>query len=342
MSADRDPELEALLRSALSAEADEVEPAWDGLTRIRARVSARSSWLNRWAMPALALAGAAAVIAAITVLPQVLPDGRGGGTTPAAGSATTGAVSGSASVTSPPAAATATGSPGPAGASTPRASGTAPVPGSTTPSTSPSEAVSDLATVWPYSSRLQGTKNADADIASGKYPHLRDAAATAVDFVGSFVGRDGLTAQRLDAYPPGVRMRVNRGDIPVSTVFLVRVRAGDDGPYVVVSASRDTLDPAERLTLAAPPAVRSTDAVAVGGQVRRDAGEAAPTVIVELREPGQDEPLAQTTVPVTSADGSWSTVLTPLRAPATTAVVAAWTADADGGVLEFVAAPTAG
>jgi hypothetical protein len=254
-------------------------------------------------VPSLALAGAAAVLAAVAVLPRVLPS-DGGDVPP-----------GAARTTAAPA------SPAASASRTPTPSG-----------------VVDLATVWPYGSRREGGARADADVAAGRYPDLRDPEATAVDFVGSFVNPDGLTAAPLGAYEQGLRMLVSRDGRPVSTVFLVRVRIGDDAPYAVVNATRAAMDPPDSLTLDPPPPVRTTDAVTVGGTIRADGAE--PTVIVELRSPGQDEALAQTTVPVTGGTGRWSGVLTPLRAPATTGVVAAWTADADGDVLEFVASPT--
>ena len=68
-------ELEALLRQALADEAGRIEPAGDGLRRIRERTrpAGRADRWSRWSTPALALAGAAAVIAAVTVLPRLLP-----------------------------------------------------------------------------------------------------------------------------------------------------------------------------------------------------------------------------------------------------------------------------
>lgn len=344
MTADRDPELAALLRAALAAEAERVEPAGDGLSRIRRRTAARPSWRDRWLVPGLALAGAAAVIAAVAVLPSVLPSDGGGLPAGAQTTATTRSATPSVPATSSP----------PTGSPTPDRT-SAPVPGATVPPptrrptpsppapTRTEPAVTDLATVWPYASRAEGGERADRDVRDGVYPYLRDPGLTAVAFVGSFVGRDGLSAARLDAYPPGLRMLVSRDGRPVSTVFLVRVRAADDAPYVVVGASRADIDGPDSLTISAPPAVAGTDPLAVGGVLRRADGDPAPSVTVELREPGQDQPLARASVSVRvegDATMTWSALLTPKR-PATGGVVAAWTTDPDGGVLEFVAAPTA-
>lgn len=346
MTAERDEELAALLRRALSDEAEKAQPAGDGLSRIRRRVAARPSWRIRWLAPGLALAGAAAMIAGIAVLRSVLPGDGGTQLVPGArqGSAASLTVSASVAPTGP----SATPTPGADPSRSEPTTTPPPNPSTGTPTGTPSgsgtTAVGDVPTVWPYASRREGSEKADADVRTGVHPRLGDPALTAVDFVGSFVGPEGLTATRLGAYPPGLRMLVSRDGRPVSTVYLLRVRTGDGAPYVVVGASRATIDPQDSLTISAPPAV-GTEPLAVGGLLRRPDGVAAPSVTVQLREPGQDQPLARTSVlPVRSAGSAtatWSAVLTPLRAPAATGVVAAWTADAGGHVLEFVAAATA-
>ena len=336
-----DRELEALLQQALAEQAARVEPAGDGLTRIRERTRRRRGLWSRWSVPALALAGAAAVILGVTLLPSLLPREDGSPTQPGA--------QGVSSAPAPTSSAPAT--VGPTTPSPGRSPTVGPGPGTVTPprNTSPTASptapveIQDRQTVWPYATRREGATRADQDVRTGRYPNLRDPALTAVDFVASFVGRDGLTASRLDAYPPGLRMLVSRDGRPVSTVFLVRVRAADDAPYVVVSASRDAIDPQPSLAvLELPPAV-GTAGLPVTGTVRRDAGAAGPTVTVQLREPGGTGPLARAAVPVV-LDGQpvrvWSTTLSPARALTSTGVVAAWTVGADGKVLEFVAAPT--
>jgi hypothetical protein len=316
-----DRDLEALLRRALAEEAGRVEPAADGLRRIRERTAAqpwRVRW-SRWSAPALALAGAAAVITAVAVLPTVTPDG-GDRAGPAAGGTT--------------------GPPGPTLPPTTAPPTTATL--TSPPSRTSTGQVADLPTVWPYATRYEGAARAEADIRDGRYPHLRDPARTAVDFVGSYLGAGGLTVTRLDAYPPGLRMLVRRDGRPVTTVFLVRVRTGNDAPYVVVSASRAGLGEPETLTVSPPPAV-DIAGVEVRGTVQRAAGAADPRLIVQLRPPGSSGVLAdaELTVPLTGPEpAGWSVTLTP-AAPAPTGVVAAWTVDANGEPVEFVAAPTA-
>lgn len=339
-----DRELEALLRQTLAEEAARVEPAGDGLTRIRERTRQRRGLWSRWSVPALALAAAAAVIIGVTVLPSLLTREDGSPTQPAAqgvpsAPAATSSAPSKVGPTRPAPSRSPTIGPGPGTVAPTR-------PESSSPTASPTTAaveIQDRQTVWPYASRREGAARADEDVRNGTYPNLRDPALTAVDFVASFVGRAGLSASRLDAYPPGLRMLVSRDGRPVSTVFLVRVRAADDAPYVVVSASRDAIDPQPSLTVLELPPAAGIAGLPVTGTVRREAGAADPTVEVELREPGGSESLAQTAVPVV-LDGQqvrvWSTTLTPARALTSAGVVAAWTADAEGKVLEFVAAPT--
>jgi hypothetical protein len=69
MTNDRD--LEQLLRSALDAEARRLEPAGDGLAKIRTRVQKKHGWAKWW-KPTLALAGAAAVGVAVVAAPSYL------------------------------------------------------------------------------------------------------------------------------------------------------------------------------------------------------------------------------------------------------------------------------
>jgi len=304
-----DRDLESLLRRALAEEADRVHPAGDGLSRIRARTSTRRRWA-RWWVPALALAGAAAVIAAVAVLPSMLTKVGGSSVQPGArGSSSVPAPS-----TSPP-----------------------PVPQTTIPKAG----VADMVTVWPYPTRRDGFERAEKDIAAGRYPDLTRPDVAAVTFVQSFVGDQGLTATPAGRYLAGLRMEVKRGGTSVSLVYLVRVRVGNDAPYVVVNATRNDREPS--LALLAPPRLSGTAAVTVRGELRRADGEPDPAVSVELREPGQNEALAQSSGTVTGRGPTraWSAELTPLSAVGTaTGVVAVWTADARG-VLEFVAAPTA-
>ena len=305
-----DRELEALLRRTLAEQAGRVEPAGDGLSRIRARTRRRRGLWSRWSVPALALAGAAAVIVGIAVLPSVRPLGDGPSLPPGARSSAP-----ATAPTSPPAA----------------------------QATIPGAGVVDMATVWPYPTRREGFEKAAGDIAAGTYGDLSRPDYTAVAFVESVVGPgQRLTATPAGRHLAGLRMEVKRGATSVSLVYLVRVRVGDDAPYVVVNATRSDLDPS--LTLSTPPRVAGSGGVVARGTVRRDEGEPVPVLNVELRQPGRGQPLARQagTVVGPGPVRGWSARLVPSPAPdSATAAVVAWTADAGGRLLEFVAAPTA-
>jgi hypothetical protein len=323
-----DRDVERLLRATLRDEADRLHPAGDGLARIRERVAGRRRW-RTWLTPLVALAGAAAVITAVVAAPSYLTGSGSKGRQVQPG-----------------------GQPAPASPAP-----TSPPPTTPTPTRAPQGSLGtpyggddnlrDMLTVWPYPSRRIGFERADAEAQT--YPNLSRPDLTAVDFVASFVGdKQGLSARRYDAYPPGVRMLVVRdtpsGEVPVSLVFLVRVRFGNDAPYVVVGASRAGITKQDSLTISRPPAVRGTAAFRVSGLARGNQGPGDRTVIVQLREPGSTEVLAQQAAPVRFGGfpmRTWTADLTPLQALRSTGVVAAWTSDADGMVQEFVAAPTA-
>jgi hypothetical protein len=191
-------ELDELLRRSLRTEAERVEPAGDGLRRIRERTvrPARRRW--RWRTPALVLTGAAAVVTALAAAPSVLP-----------------------SLTAPPPAAGTS-------AAAPPTPGPTPIPGA---------GVNDMRTVWPYPTRGDGFRDAPADQDAGRYGDLTKPDQVALRFVASYLGADSLTARSRGAYLAGIRIEVSRGGTPISLVYLVRVRVADDAPYVVVDAA---------------------------------------------------------------------------------------------------------
>ncbi|MFL6130299.1 MAG: hypothetical protein ACJ73E_14705 [Mycobacteriales bacterium] len=315
-----DRELEALLRQALAEEAGRVQPAGDGLARIRQRTDRSRGWA-RWRMPALALAGTAALLAAIVAAPSLLPGlDRTPGITPGAPGAS-----------------------GVPGGSTPAATATsAPAPVQSTAIAG--AGVNDVQTVWPYPSRRVGYTDAEQDVAAGRYPDLTRPDVAAVAFVESYVGPDQpLTAVSAGRWKAGLRMDVRRGGVPVSVVYLVRVRVGNDAPYVVVEATSADRQPV--LVLDPPPRLDGTATLTVGGTLRRYPGNAAPALTVQLRDPGRDEPLATARAAVTGSaeNRRWSARLVPDRpGAAPTAAVAAWITDPDGAVTQFVASATAG
>jgi hypothetical protein len=329
-------EMGRLLRAALDDEANRHQPAGDGLVKIRERVRARRRWAY-WTKPTLALAGAAAVVAALIAAPTDLTSGDNdrpglvdaavpGQQVPLSPSAVTESGATTAASPTPP---------------TPSATSSdpwgTPIAGDAT--------LPDRIAVWPYPSRRIGHDRADADVASGRYPNLADAAQTAVDFVASYVGtRQGLSATRLAKADPGIQMLVQRRDatgkvVPISNVFLVRVRKADDSPYVVLNASRIGL--ADSLDIQ-PPRLSGAKPFTVTGKLRRTTGAAGTTVRVALREPGSTHDLGLGTATVADDPGgqqTWSVDLAPFGELTSSGVVAAWTFDPDGNVQEFVAVP---
>jgi hypothetical protein len=206
--------------------------------------------------------------------------------------------------------------PPPAGTSAAAATSPGPTP-------IPGAGVNDVRTVWPYATRADGFRDAPADQAAGTYGNLTKPDLVARRFVASYLGADSLTARSRGAHLAGIRIEVSRGGTPISLVYLVRVRVGDDAPYVVVDAEA----PDGSLTLNRIPS-------ASGGSVTaRGTLAATARLDVRLRAPGSDETLARADEPV--AAGAWSERLT---VPAGAAAVTAWTTD-PAGVTAFVSRP---
>jgi hypothetical protein len=280
-----DAELDALLRRSLSAQADRIEPAGDGLRLIRERTAPDRLW-SRLRVPALVLAGVAAVVAALVAAPSVLPS-----LTP-----------------SPRTAAQPSGS---------AASGPTPIPGA---------GVNDVLTVWPYPNRAEGFRQAGADQTAGTYGDLTRPDQVAIRFIGSYVGARSLSVVSAGAYQAGLRMEVRWRGRPVSLVYVVRVRVGDDAPYVVV----DAVAPDGNLAVDRTATVPSSGLLTVRGTV---AAGAAPRV--QLRTPGRTLVLSATAATVHG--DRWSAALS-LPDGTRAAAMTAWTVD-PGGVTAFVSRP---
>jgi hypothetical protein len=177
--------------------------------------------------------------------------------------------------------------------------------------------VNDMRTVWPYATRADGFRDAPADQAAGTYGDLTKPDQVALRFVGSYLGPQSLVARSRGAHLAGIRIEVSRAGTPVSLVYLVRVRVGDDAPYVVVDAEA----PDGSLILdRVPPA--SDGAVAARGTLGAPA-----RLDVRLSAPGSAPS------PVDRPAGAWSQ-----RLAGTGAAVAAWAAGPTG-VTAFVARP---
>ncbi|HEY9476349.1 MAG TPA: hypothetical protein VIS06_21175, partial [Mycobacteriales bacterium] len=229
-----------------------------------------------------------------------------------------------------------------------------PIEGSTAPTpTGVDSDLPDMTTVWPYGSRREGMRRADQDVSAEVRPELDDPHQTALEFIRSFVGTtDTLVAAGDAPLAAGIGVTVSRkssdgNQEPVSLVYLVRVRQGNDSPYVVVDASEPTHgnDPASMTVR--PGVLDGTSAMTVTGTVvRPDFSQPVASIKVELREPGQDQTLASQQ-PALSPDPDqaqqqlWTATLTPIRSLSTpTGTVAAWAVDKQNHLLGFVAVPT--
>jgi hypothetical protein len=202
----------------------------------------------------------------------------------------------------------------------PPARTTAAAPTSAGPTPIPGAGVNDMRTVWPYATRADGFRDAPADQAAGTYGDLTKPDRVALRFVASYLGPQSLTARSRGAHLAGIRIEVSRAGAPISLVYLVRVRVGDDAPYVVVDAAA----PDGSLTLdRTPPAPDGavTARGTIGGAARLD---------VRLSGPAGE--LSRVDRP--AAAGAWSQRLTGTRA----AAVTAWTTGPTG-VTAFASRP---
>jgi hypothetical protein len=191
------------------------------------------------------------------------------------------------------------------------------------PTPIPGAGVNDMRTVWPYATRADGFRDAATDQAAGRYGNLTKPDQVALRFVASYLGSDSLTARSRGAHLAGIRIEVSRGGTPISLVYLVRVRVGDDAPYVVVDAEA----PDGSLTLDRIPS-------ASGGSVTAR-GTLAAGARLDVRLRAADRALARAGGPV--AAGTWSERLT-LPAGGTATAATAWATDPTG-MTAFVSRP---
>jgi len=338
-------EMEDLLRHALNDAAARIHPAGDGLERVRERAARRRRRLL-WARPSLTVATATVLVALAATLPLYLRSTGADGDRAALGSASGRTHPTTSRPTSPPSASV---SSAPVGSTTPDAT----VQGSPLATRTAPDSLPDMTTVWPYGSRHEGSRRADQDVADSVHPVLRDPRMTAVKFIQSFVGTtDPLMADEDAPLAAGIGVTVFRksadGDRePVSLVYLVRVRKGDDAPYVVVDASTPPQAGDPDSMSIQPGPLKGVAPLNVTGTVNPAPPDPQiASVHVELREPGQDQTLASqspalTADPNQTPQQSWIATLTPIRPLSTpTGTVAAWTVDAQNHLLSFVAVPT--
>ncbi|HEY6744500.1 MAG TPA: hypothetical protein VI357_02160 [Mycobacteriales bacterium] len=198
----------------------------------------------------------------------------------------------------------------------------APAPG---PTPIPGAGVNDLRTVWPYGSRAEGFREAPADQAAGTYGDLTRPDQVAVRFVRSYLPDDSIRARSLGAYRAGLRMQVYFDGKPMTRVYLVRVRVGDDAPYVVVDAESDRIS----IEAQRPPAS--------GGFNLHGTTTGSSVAEVRLRAAGSGTTLELADATVTEVGSGW---IAPFRLPpgSRDVTAAAWAAGPDLS-LSFAARP---
>lgn len=193
------------------------------------------------------------------------------------------------------------------------------------PTTIPGAGVVDMPTSWPYASRAEGFREAPADQAARTYGDLTKPDQVAVRFVRSYLPDDSITARSLGAYRAGLRMQVDFDGKPMTRVYLVRVRVGDDAPYVVVDAESDRIGiDAQRLP--------------AGGRFNLHGTTADSSVAdVRLRAAGSDTALGDGDETVTEVGSRW---IVPFSLPpgVRTVTAAAWAVDPDLS-MAFAARP---
>jgi hypothetical protein len=299
-----DGDLESLLRRALHEQADRVQPLGDGLAKIQQRAAGRRR-RRSWLRPTLAaLAAAVAVVGALGVPALLHRSAPDSGTENAA------------SAPSRTQAAT-------THSSTPM-----------TPETAPSTPARYVPS-WPYSSDI-------AALRSKSSATLRSPEALATSFVYSFVSTvpagtaapAKLVAKMPQQQPPGkgVTVDVERADLGRS-ICQVRLSqlSGSPASYVVTGAT--TKD----LTVRATGTAQGAESVRVGGTYKLASDQSATqlwsalvvpdgSTTPELQAPTADDPMPQ-----------WSRQLNLPKRASGPAIVAAWTVDPDGNVLDFTA-----
>ncbi len=202
----------------------------------------------------------------------------------------------------------------------PPARTTAAAPTSPGPTPIPGAGVNDMPTVWPYATRADGFRDAPADQAAGTYGDLTKPDRVALRFVASYLGPQSLTTRSRGAHLAGIGIEVSRAGAPISLVYLVRVRVGDDAPYVVVDAAA----PDGSLTLDRTPPTPD-GAVTARGTISRPAR-------LDVRLSGPAGELSR--IDRRAAAGAWSQRLTGTGA----AAVTAWTTG-QTGVTAFASRP---
>ncbi|HEX3813368.1 MAG TPA: hypothetical protein VHX59_11050 [Mycobacteriales bacterium] len=311
-----DRDLEDLLRRALQEQASRVHPVGDGLAKIRHRAARRRRRLN-WIRPVVAAAAAAIAVVGAVEAPSLLNRGHHSSDT----------ASGTAS--QPGAGSTPSARPDRTSALKTRTSAPAPTKAAPNgPTATPTRAV--LA-AWPYGDQETAVAHASKDTA------LRSPQKLAQLFVSSFISTGTASPVELSteqAVQTGktLSVTVDRPDLgrEICTVQLLQL-ASAPVSYVVTGAKSDNL------TVRTARRVSGALSVPVSGTVAKS--EPASNVWSALLAP--DGSMSGSTLDTESAGAPpaprWSIPLNLNEPASTPTIVAAWTVDSSGKVLDFAA-----
>lgn len=253
-----------LLARVLSAEADTVVPAGDGLERIRGRVARRRA-RRRWLRPTLTIATVGAVTAGAFAGFQLT-----GGNVALKTDRTRPAQSGShAPVTPVPTTPRVT---TPAPSTTPGSS--APSAPTTLPVTVPIGSGSSVAPVWPFTSYAAAMTWQSGAAGQGHQPWHLDAGMTALDFLHNGAGisdslrvlKDTATGHATGDVVVGDSTTASGATVVITVVHVARYGSGSTAPYEVTGADAPNVtltSPVPGSTVTSPLPVTGTSAAGV-------------------------------------------------------------------------------
>jgi hypothetical protein len=323
-STDRDDrDLEELLRRALQEQASRVHPAGDGLAKIQHRAARRRRRLN-WIRPVVAAAAAAIAVVAAVEAPSLLNRGHHDTDTasqPGAGSTASVRPDRTPALKSRPGTPTST---------APQAHAT-PAPTTLVPDQSSPTKAGEVLAAWPYGDQATAVAHASKD------GTLRSPQKLAQSFVSSFISTGtaspvDLSTEQAVQNGKTLSVTVDRPDVgrQICTVQLLQLGSAPLS-YVVTGARSDNL------TVRTSRRVTGELSIPVSGTASPSG--AAANVWSALLVPDGSMTAATRDIESVGAPPAprWSIPLNPKVAASTPAIVAAWTVDKSGKVLDFAA-----
>jgi hypothetical protein len=298
MSTD-DRELEALLRRALHEHAQKVVPVGDGLSKIQRRAADRRRRLV-WLRPSIAVAAAAiAAVAAIAIPTAIHRMDNGNSGTQAGSRPTTSSINGTTSARP---------------TETPKQK------------TQAAKQLAAVAMSWPYSSQKVAARSGDGSLTNPEQ--------LATTFVASFTGTDtgkSLVAQQYGTAGTKVAFKVRSNGVLVSTVDLAKIPSTTKPSYVVTAANGTNV----RLSKAG--LSRTSDSITVSGTFAPD--NHAASIWAGAGTPYDKSKATPITAATDTVGSPWKLTINPPtgNVPAGPKILAAWTVDGNGQLLDFTA-----